>query len=480
MCATMYIMQARWLHYEAAQVATKTLESAGFEAYIIGGAARDILLGKTPKDFDLVTNAKPEEILKLDGFSKSKYKDTSQAYGITRVYVDLKDNNGNSHKIQLELATYRRDIEAHLGRAQTKIAFANLEEDVRRRDFSVNAIALNPDTGQAIDLVNGIEDIEHQILRFIGDPIVRIQEDPLRLLRAVRLKNQLGFTYQPETEAAIHQAVEAGAVDDIAKDRVGIELSSMLMHENRNFSLKDLDRFSILEKLIPELTRLKDVEQPPNLHAEGDVWHHTMLAMQFLPSILSPRLAWATLLHDIGKADTFKPEAKTGDRIRFDDHHSVGAEIAGKILKRLGFGKRFRQDVEWMIRHHIGIDNLPHMRPKRADNFMSHPAFADLLELHKADAHAAWSKESDGTIDDTEADFSQLEHLWNEFQSKKHQHPPSLKDDLGIDGDWLKKEFSIESGPQMGKILKELKEKHLDGEIESQAEARKLIKSLLA
>ena len=480
MCATIYNMQSRWLHYEAAQAATKTLESAGFEAYIIGGAVRDILLGKTPKDFDLVTNAKPEEILKLDGFSKSKYKDTSQAYGVTRVYVDLNDNNGSSHKIQLELATYRRDIEAHLGRTQTKVAFASLEEDVKRRDFSVNAIALNPDTGQMIDLVNGMDDIEHKILRFIGDPYVRIQEDPLRLLRAIRLKNQLSFTYEAEAEAALHQAIESGAVRDIAKDRVGIELSSMLMHENRTFSLRDLDKFSILEELIPELTRLKQVKQPPELHAEGDVWRHTMLAMQFLPNILSPRLAWATLLHDIGKADTFKSEAETGDRIRFDDHHSVGAEIAVKILKRLGFGKRFRQDVEWMIRHHIGIDNLPRMRPKRADKFMSHPAFADLLELHKADAHAAWSKDADGTVDDTEADFSELEALWSEFQNKKHQHPPSLKDDLSIDGDWLRREFGIEPGPQMGRILKELREKHLDGEIESQAEARKFIKSLLA
>ena len=472
-------MQPRWLHYDAAQMAAKHLEAAGFEVFIIGGAVRDILLGKTPKDFDLVTDAKPDEILKLEGFGKSHYKDTSQAYGVSRVYVDLDDENGQTHSIQLELATYRRDIEAHLGRTQTKVAFASLEEDVKRRDFTINALALNPDTSQVIDLVNGLEDLEHRILRFIGEPDIRIQEDPLRLLRAIRLKNQLGFSYEAQTERAIKQAIKTGALKDIANDRVGFELSSMLMHENRIFNLRDLDNFGVMSELLPEAAKLKGVQQPPDLHAEGDVWQHTMLAMQFLPSILSPRLAWATLLHDAGKAVTVKSEKETGDRIRFSEHHAAGADIAKSILKRLGFGKRFREDVAWMIHHHIGIDNLPHMRPGRAKQFMSHPAFEDLLELHKADAHAAWSKDADGVIDTTEADFSELERLWRDFQAQRHRHPPSLKRDLGIDGAWLMQEFGIESGPRIGEILTELHERHLDGEIDSQPAAREYVKQWL-
>ena len=472
-------MQNRWLHYEAAQVAAKTLEDSGYEAFIIGGAVRDMLLERTPKDFDLATNAKPDEVLKLSGFSQSHYKDTSQAYGVTRVYVDITDQDEKIHSIQLEIATYRQDIEAHLGRKKTKVAFSGLDEDVKRRDFTINALALNPDTSQVIDLVGGITDLEHKVLRFIGTPETRIQEDPLRILRAIRLKNQLGFSYERQTESALIQAVKSGLHHDIANDRIGFELSSMLMHENRIFSLRDLDGFGVMNDLLPEVTRLKGVQQPPDLHAEGDVWQHTMLAMQFLPSILSPRLAWATLLHDAGKAATAQGEEETGDRIRFNEHHAAGADIAKGILKRLGFGKRFREDVAWMIHHHIGIDNLPHMRPGRAKQFMSHPAFADLLELHKADAHAAWSKSADGVIDTSEADFSELEGIWRDFQAQSHHHPPSLKHDLGIDGAWLMQEFDIEPGPRIGEILTKLHEHHLDGEIDSQSTAREFAEQWL-
>lgn len=473
-------MEAYWQHYQAARQAAQLLESAGYEAYIIGGAVRDILLGKTPKDFDLATNATPEQLLQLSGFKKSQYKDTAQAYGVTRVVVEVpRDSQVAAQQIELEIATYRRDIEAHLGRTQTKVAFAHLEDDVWRRDFTINALALNPDTNQVVDLVGGLEDLENGLIRFIGDPATRISEDPLRLLRAIRLRHQLNFAYTDDTERSLTDALSNGQLERIARERIKFELSAMLMNPQRKSTLEELDNFGVLARLLPEVAAQRGVQQPPEIHAEGDVWQHCLLIMQFLPDIISPRLAWAALLHDIGKVETAQTAEQTGDRIRFSGHHARGADIARQVLKRLGFGKRFRQEVAWMIHYHLAIDDLPQMRPRRAENFMHHPAFADLLELHKADAHAAWSRRDGGDIDSGEADLSRLERLWQEFQAASHQHPPSLKRDLDIDGDWLKREFGLSNGPQLGRVLSELQERYLDGEITDASQARSLVRNLL-
>lgn len=472
-------MDIHWPHYQAARQAAQLLESAGYEAYVIGGAVRDMLLGKTPKDFDLATNATPEQLLQLPGFEKSQYKDTAQAYGVTRVVIEVPQDSQGVQQIELEIATYRRDIEAHLGRTQTKIAFAHLEDDVWRRDFTINALALNPDTNQVVDLVGGLEDLENGLIRFIGDPATRISEDPLRLLRAVRLRHQLDFDYADGTPGAITDAIGGGQLERIASERIKFELSAMLMHPNRKHTLKELEGLGVLARLLPEVAAQRGVQQPPEIHAEGDVWWHCLLTMQFLPDIISPRLAWAALLHDIGKVETAQTAEQTGDRIRFSGHHARGADMARQILKRLGFGKRFRQEVAWMIHYHLAIDDLPHMRPRRAENFMHHPAFADLLELHKADAHAAWSQGDSGDIDTGAADLSQLERLWREFQAASHQHPPSLKRDLGIDGGWLKREFGLSDGPQLGQILDQLQERYLDGEITDASQAKSLVRNLL-
>lgn len=465
---------------EAAKVAARILKKSGFEAYIIGGAVRDLLLSKAPKDFDLATDAKPEQILGLDGFEEAYYKDTSQAYGITRIRVRVPDrNNKTTRDIGLEVATYRQDIEAHRGRKATKVAFTTLEEDIKRRDFTINALALDPDSGEIVDLVDGRKDIEQGLIRFIGRPKVRIQEDPLRILRAVRFKNRLRFEYEENTRKALRVAGSKGLTGDIATERLKAELTLILMDSNRRQALEDMDSFGMLEYLLPEVAAGKGVKQPPGIHAEGDVFRHTLLAMEYLPSIISPRLAWATLLHDVGKPATFRPISETDDRIRFDQHYSVGAEMANSLLKKLGFNSRFRSEVAWMIHHHLSIDELPDMRPRRADNFMHHPAFGDLLELHKADAHAAWSRQPDGSIDKSAADFSQLEQMWRDFQRRQAEHPPSLKHDLGIDGNWLMNVFRLEPGPEIAAILEKLEDAYLNHDIHTPSEAKKLAKRLI-
>jgi poly(A) polymerase len=468
-----------WPQLTGAHTAALCLNAAGFEAYIIGGAVRDMLLERTPKDFDLVTDATPDQVTSIPDFKRPRYIDTSQAYGVTRVRVPVSLETGDSQDVELEIATYRRDVAAHLGRTRTKVEFAHLEDDAGRRDFTVNALALDPATYQLIDIIDGLSDLEHRLLRFIGEPATRVQEDPLRVLRAIRLKNQLTFDYEEATYQALEQAIQREALDDIAPDRIRFELTYMLAHKRRLSALGDLDGLGALEMLLPEVTAQKGVRQPETIHAEGDVWQHCLLTMQYLPNIISPRLAWAALLHDVGKVTTARSAEDTGDRIRFDRHYEAGAEIARQVLRRIGFGKRFRNEVAWMVRHHLAIDDLPRMRPGRAKHMMSHPAFADLLQLHKADAHAAWSTDTSGAVDTGPADFSQLEQMWAQFQREQHQHPPSLKHDLGIDGNWLLQNFGLSRGPHIGEILTALEEKYLDDEIITAEDAQAAVRDYL-
>lgn len=465
-----------WANYQGALKVARVLDEAGYEAYIIGGAVRDMLLGHAPKDYDIVTNATPDAILRLDAFKKSFYKDTAQAFGVTRVQVEVQDLD-KTLIAEVEIATYRRDIEAHLGRKQTKVEFAHLEDDVSRRDFTINALTLDPLNDSVADYVNGIEDLDSKLIRFIGAPAERIQEDPLRIIRGIRLRHQLDFEYEPATKSAIKAAIKAGKLKAIATERLADELSRILTHPSRYQALEDLDQIGALDQLLPAVTAGRDVPQPPQFHNEGDVFTHTLLAMKYLPELISRRLAWATLLHDIGKPPTYTPQSKTGDRIRFSDHYEVGAQLARKVLKGFHFSNKLIDEIAWMIRYHMGIDDLPNMRPNRQRNFMSHPAFADLLELHKADAHASWSKKY-GRVDKEPAHFPAIEQLWRKFQTQTEQKKPSLKDDLGIDGAWVMQESGVAEGPKLGEIMTELQEAYLDHKITSKADAKKFIRKL--
>lgn len=463
--------------YASAKQAAAILNRHGFDAYIIGGAVRDLWLGRQPKDFDLVTNARPEQIMAIDEFKKSKYKDAAQAFGVTRVKFTHGGASG-----ELEIATFRKDLEAHRGRKATKVAFAELEDDVWRRDFTINALALEPLSGQVIDYVGGINDLEHRLVRFIGRPAERIKEDPLRIMRAIRFKNHLKFSYDPATARALKAAVRRGQVDMIATDRLRDELTNLLIHASRRQAVKDLYDFGILERVLPEVTAGKGVDQPGQFHAEGDVWQHELLVLDYLPANPSRRLAWAALLHDIGKPPTATPPHDPKDRIRFNRHYAVGAEMAKTILRRLRFSTKDTKDITWMIYNHMTIDDLPSMRPGHQQRMLEHPAFSDLLELHRADAAASWRP---GRPHNDKPDFSEIEQLWQEHRLKSpSERQPSLKRDLGIDGDWLLrqlgKEFDLAPGPLLGRVLRALEELYLDEKIKNPetylAKARELLR----
>ena len=439
--------------YEAAQLAIAALHSHGFEAYIVGGAVRDLYLNRRPKDFDLATDATPEQIIALPEFTRSKYKDTAQAYGVTRTLV-VYDGRAS----EIEIATFRKDIEAHRGRQSTKIAFASLEDDVLRRDFTINALAFDPSTSTIIDFVDGVDDLDNRLLRFIGKPSERIREDPLRIMRAIRFKNHLGFSYDAKTVEAIKNTVRQGYIERIAVNRLRDELTALLVHPSRRQAIADLDNFGILELVLPEVTAGKTVAQPPEFHAEGDVWQHELLILDYLPVHPTVRLAWAALLHDIGKGPTYTTPHTQDDRIRFNRHYAVGAEMAKTILRRLRFSNREVKDIAWMIYNHLAIDSLPVMRPSHQQHMMGHEAFEDLLELHRADAAASWRP---GTSHASKPQFRAIEQLWHTYQTAPpEERQPSLKRDLGIDGTWLLHTFSTESqkipGPVIGKVLTDL------------------------
>lgn len=445
--------------FDSAVRAAAALNDHGYDAYIVGGAVRDLWLGRHPKDFDLVTNATPEQIMAIAQFQKSKYNDPAQAFGVTRVKFVHK---GITY--ELEIATFRKDIDAHLGRKATRISYATLEDDVLRRDFTINALALDPSTNYVIDYVGGIEDLNNKLIRFIGSPKERIREDPLRIMRAVRFKNHLGFSYYPQITRSIIKAVADGYIEKIAIDRLRDELTNLLIHSTRHQAIMDLDVFGILERILPEVTAGKITRQPPEFHAEGDVWQHELLILDYLPHTPSKRLAWAALLHDIGKPVTISIPRVHADRIRFNRHYAVGAEMAKTVLRRLKFSHHDISDITWMIYHHMAIDDLPLMRPSKQQQMLGHPAFEDLLDLHRADAASSWRP---GQPPGARPQFKEIERLWHAYQSKTlEQKQPSLKRDVGIDGRWLieqfGEEFGFTAGPIVGKVLDELEEWYQD------------------
>jgi len=445
--------------YASAIEAATILQRHGFEAYIIGGAVRDLWLGHIPKDFDLTTNATPQQIMHIPEFEHAHYKDTAQAYGVTRVHFTHQNNPNH-----LEIATFRKDIGAHRGRRATTVIFASLEDDVHRRDFTINALAYDTGTSFIIDYTDGIDDLTHKLIRFIGDPLARIHEDPLRLLRAIRFKNQLGFSYHPSAAAAMRVAVAEGAVEAIAVERLRNELTTMLVHPSRPAAMQDLDTFGILERVLPEVTAGKGVSQPPEFHIEGDVWRHQLLAIEYLPPHPSKQLVWATLLHDTGKAPTSREPYVPHARIRFDRHYAVGAELTKTALQRLHFSARDVRDITWMVYHHMSIDDLPHMRPSHQQRMLGHPAFADLLELHRADAAASWRP---GQPHGKKPAFRAIERLWQQYRaSPPERQQPSLKRDLGIDGNWLLArfghEYKLAHNPATGNVLQALNDWYRD------------------
>jgi poly(A) polymerase len=345
-----------------------------------------------------------------------------------------------------------------------------------RRDFTINALALDPLNDYLIDEVEGLRDLDAKTVRFIGDPATRIKEDPLRVMRGIRFVHQLEFKFAATTDVAIQTAIKDGVLGQIATDRLRQELNAMLLLPKKRTLIGLLDNIGVLAAVLPEVLAGKDVTQPDDMHAEGDVFTHTLLAVDCLQPGASLRLVWATLLHDIGKPPTQELPKAPGDRIRFSSHYRIGAKMASGILERLNFSKKFISEVAWMIEYHLGIDDLPKMTKAHQRTMMENDAFSDLLELHRADARASWTKTSRGDVYKPEPKFSEIKAIWNDFKASQAKPRPSLKLDLGIDGNWLKQKFSIKDGKKLGALLDILNTSYLDGKIRSVADAEAIVR----
>ena len=465
--------------YRGAKEVCEKLQAGGFEAYLVGGCVRDALLGAPPKDFDIATSAKPDKIRKL--FDKTAEVAPGEAYSV--VVIGVGD-------CRFEVATFRRDLDSVDNRRPTAVEFASLDEDAGRRDFTVNALYLDPVTMQLVDLVGGLDDLDAKRLRFVGDPARRIDEDRLRVLRAVRFKNRFGFDYAPETATTLRtigrgetptnspfergsppdsKSVEAGArgyLLPIKSERVQDELTRMLEHTSRAESLTDMDKFGLLGVFLPEIAAEKGVIQPKEFHGEGDVFVHTLDVMRHLPEKPSATLAWASLLHDVGK-----PSVQMIDndrRIRFFGHAEKGSLVAREILTRLRFSKREVEDISWLVLFHMGPMGLVAMRPAKREALMRERLFPELIALYRADTLG--SRFSDDAKKNKELDGVMA--LWQEFRRRPAvEREKSLKD-IGVDGNMVIRVLELaEGGPAVRKALEGLNVAFLEGKIKNQEEA---------
>ena len=300
-----------------------TLASEGYQAFLVGGCVRDILLERVPKDYDISTDATPAQV---EGIFPGALT-VGAKFGV--VIVPRPDPSGATTPTyeQVEVATFRSDIGYSDGRHPDRVEYTKSpEDDVRRRDFTINGLLLDPRTNEILDFVGGREDLRAQVIRAIGDPETRFQEDKLRMVRAVRFAARFGYAIEAGTFQAIQKL--APGITQVSMERLRDELTKILTEGAARRGFELLDRTGLLAHLLPEIARMKGVPQPPQFHPEGDVWIHTLLMIERLPAGSSATLAWGVLLHDVGKPPTFTPPAGPQGRIRFDRHVEVGVRRA--------------------------------------------------------------------------------------------------------------------------------------------------------
>ncbi|MDZ7640346.1 MAG: CCA tRNA nucleotidyltransferase [Bryobacterales bacterium] len=412
------------------------LRRAGFQAWLVGGCVRDRLLGREPGDYDIATNARPEEIgrIFLDAIA------VGASFGV------MLRRNGEA---QAEIATFRSEGEYADGRRPDAVVFEDTPEgDSRRRDFTVNALYEDPSSGTVLDFHGGLEDLARKQIRSVGEPARRFAEDHLRMMRAVRFAVRLGFRIEAETAAAIRE--HAAHIRRIAAERVRDEFSRILTEGGARRGMELLDELGLLAGFLPEAARMKGVAQPPEFHPEGDVWVHTLGMLELLeqPSLT---LALGVLFHDIGK-----PETQTvTDRIRFNGHVEAGMRIAREAMERLRYGGAEIEQVQALVAGHMKFMHLDEMRQSTLKRFLGQPHFEEHLELHRADCLS-----SHGKLENYAFAREALERFGAE---ELHPEPLLRGADLIAGG--------YRPSPRFGAILRALEEERLEGRLLNRQDA---------
>lgn len=431
---------------ETAISIVRRLQKSGHEAYFVGGCVRDLLRGAEPGDYDIVTSAKPDEVYPL--FSRTV--PVGMRFGVVIVVEE-----GHNY----EVATFRSEEDYGDGRRPSHVEFTTAEGDSRRRDFTVNALLMDPLAGSIIDYVGGKEDIERRLIRTIGSAQERFAEDHLRMLRAVRFAANLGYEIDIETLDAIK--LNAPAIHRISAERIRDELTKLLTRGGARRGMEILAETGLLAEILPEVYALRGVEQPPQYHPEGDVWEHTLRMLDLLPSWKGQenddRLAWAVLMHDVGKALT-RSENETG--IHFYGHVREGEKIAEKLMRRLKFSRADMETILALINCHMLFIHVQEMRPNRLKRFLRMPDFDLHLELHRLDCLG-----SHAFLDNYEFCKSKLMEV-----RADELHPPRL-----LNGDDLIA-MGFSPGPLFNEILRAVEDAQLDGEISTSEEARRLVR----
>lgn len=413
------------------------LRERGCRAYLVGGCVRDLLLGRKPKDFDVATDAPPDQILRLFPDAKP----VGAHFGVLLV---------SRHGAQVEVATFRSEDSYADGRRPGRVQFeTDPSKDVLRRDFTINGLLQDPATGEVLDFVGGRQDLQARLIRTIGEPETRFREDHLRLLRAVRFAAVLGFELESETWKAIQRL--APWILRIAPERIREELCRLLTEGEARRGMELMDESGLLVQILPEVAAMKGVPQPPEYHPEGDVWTHTLLMLGLLPEEPSLTLALGVLLHDVGKPPTFR----VAERIRFDGHDALGAQMVGQILRRLRFPNEQVERVQSLVADHLRFKDIQQMRDSTLKRFLRQPHFDELLELHRLDCLA-----SHGSLENYEFALRKL-----------HESPPErLRPPRLVTGDDLIG-LGYSPGPIFKRILSAVEDAQLEGRLQTREQA---------
>jgi poly(A) polymerase len=424
----------------------RTLRERGYQAYFNGGCVRDLLLGREPADYDVATDATPQQVMNI--FPRTLA--VGAQFGVVLVPCSSAESEAASEgasRSTVEVATFRCDVGYSDGRHPDEVRFTkDPREDVQRRDFTINGMLLDPLTDEILDFVGGREDLKAGIIRAIGEPSRRFAEDKLRMLRAVRFAARFDFKIDPATFAAIQQL--APQIRQVSQERIREELTKMLTEGRARRAFLLLDESGLLREVLPEISAMKGVEQPPQFHPEGDVFVHTLLLLEKLPAGSSKTLAWGALLHDVGKPPTFRVAP---DRIRFDGHVDVGVKMAAEICRRLRFSNDETDQILALVHNHMRFAQVRQMNESTLKKFLRLPQFDEHLELHRMDVLS-----SNGILD-----------AYDYSRERMNSIPPeAIRPQPLVTGDDLIA-AGYEPGPRFKEILDAVEDAQLDGKLTS-------------
>jgi len=438
----------------------RALREHGYQAYFNGGCVRDLLLKREPADYDVATDATPQQVMQI--FPQTY--DVGAQFGVVLVPSQLPAASGQysvpgsrypADSTPVEVATFRADIGYSDGRHPDEVRFTkDAREDVQRRDFTINGMLYDPLTEEVLDFVGGRADLEAGIIRAIGNPERRFTEDKLRMLRGARFAARFGYQIEPATFSAMQKL--APQIHQVSHERVRDELTKMLTegHATRAFEL--LDETGLLEQVLPEISKMKGVEQPPQYHPEGDVFVHTLLLLDKLPAGSSKTLAWGALLHDVGKPPTFRVAP---DRIRFDGHVEIGVKMAAEICRRLRFSNEETDQILALVDNHMRFGDVHRMKESTLKRFLRLPKFDEHLELHRID-----SLSSHGILD-----------AYNYLREQQHSLPPETIRPVPLVTGRDLIDAGYEPGPRFREILDAVEDAQLEGRVTSREAAMDMV-----